>query len=331
MRPSSIAAGLLVLSVLGACGQNRDLPPAGPLRAEWYVIDANDRPAPGQFLRFAPPGPQGGGLDIAVSDFEPVDGGPTVHLVGVVHVADAPYYEAVQRELDGYDRVLYEGVKPAQLSAIDWQKEMLDRSGEIGKLQQELAEWFGFRYQMEAIDYGRPNLVHADMTMEEFAAADTLGLVPKPGPHPADDGSGKAPMDAAPEEGTAPATGRTAIAPAAVLSTWETVRGLAHVALGDEGPLRSLGRKMFAQTMGTTDVGASLDLVPGLSDLLLVTRNRIVLDRVLEERARTRGRIAIFYGAAHMKDLGHHLESELGYRRTGGHWLRAWALRPPIG
>ncbi len=320
----SIGFGLLCVLALGGCGQNRDLPPPPPLKAEWYVIDESDRPARGQFLRYAAPGATGGGLDIAITDYAPATAGPTVHLVGVVHVADAPYYEAMQRELDGYDKVLYEGVKPASMKGVEWQKGMLEKSGDLGKLQQEIADWFGFRYQMEALDYSRANLVHADMSLEEFAAADTFGLVEKPEPAASAGVGGSS--SAAP---SATPTGAKA-ASDAVLATWASVRGLGHVALGEDGPLRSLGRKMFAETMGTVDIGTSLDFLPGLSELILIKRNRIVLDRLKEERATTKGRIAIFYGAAHMNDLEKHLESEFGYHRTGGRWLRAWALRPPI-
>lgn len=46
----------------------------------------------------------------------PVSGkGPAVDLVGVVHIADADYYNELQKFLDGFDLVLYEGVKPGGL------------------------------------------------------------------------------------------------------------------------------------------------------------------------------------------------------------------------
>src|SRR5205814_1763549 len=145
-------------------------------------------------------------------------------------------------------------------------------------LQQELARWFGFRYQMEAIDYGRKNLVHADMSIEEFAAAGgaRMGLVPEPGP----------PGHAAPGKSTLPE---------AVRSTWDTVRGFGRLALGQPGPLQSLGRRMFAETMGTTDIGTTMDLVPGLTELVLLKRNAVVLATLKAHLGDTKGTIAIFY------------------------------------
>lgn len=295
-----VVAALLLLA---GCGRNRDLPPPPPLGPELYEIDADDVPAPGQYLRFVTPGPRGGGLDIAVTDFRPAKPGPTVHLFGVVHIADARYYEKVQRELDAYDVVLYEGVKDAGLSAVEWQRKLLDRSGDAGAMQQELAEWFGFSFQLAAIDYGRPNLVHADMSMEQFDEA----------------GAGKFGMGSVAERAM----------PGGVRSTWEGVRRLGRVVLGQPGPLQSLARRQFAETMGTQDIGTSLDFAPGLSDLLLNRRNAVVMERLDAELAATLARsVCIFYGAAHMPDLASRLGAR-GYVRSGGRWLRAWALRPP--
>jgi hypothetical protein len=53
-------------------------------------------------------------LEAAAVDFAaPQEGWPTVGLVGVVHIADRGYYQAVQDLLKAYDIVLYESVKPA--------------------------------------------------------------------------------------------------------------------------------------------------------------------------------------------------------------------------
>ncbi len=50
-------------------------------------------------------------LDIATRFFVPIDGeGPTIALVGAVHIGDALYYEALQGFLDAQDLVLFEGV-----------------------------------------------------------------------------------------------------------------------------------------------------------------------------------------------------------------------------
>jgi hypothetical protein len=59
-------------------------------------------------------------LEMCTRTFAPVSGeGPRVHLVSAIHIADQPYYGAMQDLLERYDTVLFEGVKPAGLDPID--------------------------------------------------------------------------------------------------------------------------------------------------------------------------------------------------------------------
>lgn len=52
-------------------------------------------------------------LELSIRTLEPSeDGLPTVHLVGVAHIAQPAYYRALQSFLDKQDLVLYEGVGP---------------------------------------------------------------------------------------------------------------------------------------------------------------------------------------------------------------------------
>ena len=97
----------LLLLALAACGAPLDRTPAPPLGPEHYTIAPDDVPAEGRHIRYAAPTPgKAGGLDIAITDYAPKDGGPTVALVGVVHVADPHYFDLLQQELDRYRIVL---------------------------------------------------------------------------------------------------------------------------------------------------------------------------------------------------------------------------------
>lgn len=52
-------------------------------------------------------------LEIASHDYVRADGrGPRVGLIGVAHIADATFYQAIAELLEQYDIVLYESVKP---------------------------------------------------------------------------------------------------------------------------------------------------------------------------------------------------------------------------
>ncbi|MDP1660906.1 MAG: hypothetical protein Q8L55_03235 [Phycisphaerales bacterium] len=69
-------------------------------------------------------------LEIAAKSFVPAGGkpGPTIHLVGAVHIADKPFYTELQSMLDAADLVLFEGVKPPGAGAFD---ATLDEEGKI--------------------------------------------------------------------------------------------------------------------------------------------------------------------------------------------------------
>ncbi|MBY0308145.1 MAG: type II secretion system protein GspG, partial [Phycisphaerales bacterium] len=69
-------------------------------------------------------------LEIAARTFIPAADktGPTVHLVGAVHVGDKPFYAALQEMLDRCDLVLFEGVKPPGAGAFDAE---LDDAGKV--------------------------------------------------------------------------------------------------------------------------------------------------------------------------------------------------------
>lgn len=58
-------------------------------------------------------------LELASRSYRRADGsGPTVHLVGAIHIADKSFYDAKQEELDRCDLVLFEGVKSAGMGEI---------------------------------------------------------------------------------------------------------------------------------------------------------------------------------------------------------------------
>jgi hypothetical protein len=59
-------------------------------------------------------------LEMAQKTFVPISGeGPKIHLLAAIHIADADFYHTMQRTLESYDAVLFEGVKPAGLDPID--------------------------------------------------------------------------------------------------------------------------------------------------------------------------------------------------------------------
>jgi len=103
------AAGVLAVAGLtqSAFGQTAATPAAAP-KAEAPAAD-------GGYARVVE-SDQGETLELQISArtmVPPGGKGPAVKLVGVTHIGDKAYYEALQKYLDAQDLVLYEGVKPA--------------------------------------------------------------------------------------------------------------------------------------------------------------------------------------------------------------------------
>lgn len=252
-----------------------------------------DAPAGTQVLRYAraksPGQPQG--LQTALIHLRHPKTGRRVDLVGAVHIADPAYYREVQRLLEQVDTVLYEMVKPRDAKPGEAPPE---ETGGLRALQAKMATWFGLAFQLDAIAYGRPHFVHADLTVEEFLGA--------PGSEAVTDKMGGS-------EGML-----------------KLVEGLLAGVLRGEGPeaqrrQRTL-KAMLGQMLGSMGDKMSALLGEEISELLLTKRNEVCVKRLTElpEQARS---VAIFYGAAHLPDLETRLRA-LGYERAGARWLTAW-------
>jgi len=281
------------------------------------IIASNDTPAAGKYIRYREATTLADeALEVAVTHFVHPDGGPRVDLVSAVHMADAAYFMAVQRWLDGCDVVLYEGVKGKDQSAADFARTD-EAPNPLRALQGKLAGWFGLAYQLEAIDYTRPNFVHADLTAEE------MGMTPassdaKPDEKP--DAPGESSEEAA--EGEDGSMGR-------LIRMVKMVEPMLESMMKQGGPQQAMFKKMIAKQLGSADVAGMLGqaLPKELSTMLLDRRNAVVIERLKEVRERQGVRdIAVFYGAGHMADLEKTLVEGLGYRRAGGRWIPAWAM-----
>lgn len=285
------------------------------------VIPSNDTPAAGKFIRYREANTLAEeALEVAVTHFVHPEGGPRVDLVSAVHMADPAYFMAVQRWLDGCDVVLYEGVKGKDQSAADFASAK-EAPNPLRALQGKLAKWFDLAYQLEAIDYTRPNFVHADLTAEEMGmkpASDAKdenqdGSTTKDETEPPQPGSGE-------DEGGS--MGR-------LIKMVKAVAPMLDSMMQQGGPQRAMFKKLIAKQLGNADVAAMIGqaLPKELATMLLDRRNAVVIRRLKEVRGREGVRdIAIFYGAGHMADLEKTLVEGLGYRRAGGRWIPAWTM-----
>lgn len=105
-------------------------------------------------------------LEIAVRDYIPLSGkGPTVRLVGAIHIGEKAYYETLQERLDASDRVLFEGVGK---DPGDFKRAPAQRKAD--HLYTKMADALRLVTQFEGIDYRRDHFVNADLSVDEMAA-----------------------------------------------------------------------------------------------------------------------------------------------------------------
>lgn len=238
-------------------------------------------------------------LEVAITGFE-APSGARVELVSAIHVADRRYFAELDRRLAEYAVVLYELVgEPGQVAA--------PRGGApsmIGLMQGGMKNALGLAFQLDEIDYARQNMVHADLTPNEFSASmrdrkeSFLGMMLR------------AWAMAMAEQGSGEAVGQEA----------ELIK-----ALFADDRQRALKRVLAAQLSDQTELLETLAGDEG-STLITVRNERAleVLREQLDEGARD---IAIFYGAGHMPDFEKRLAEDFNMRRVSNEWIEAWDLR----
>lgn len=245
-------------------------------------------------------------LDTAIVRCAPVGGDrrtPTVDLVAAVHIADPEYYRQLNRAFGGYDAVLYE------LVATDESKTPRPESSTgnhpISLLQSGMKNLLELELQLKGIDYTRKNMVHADMSPEQFARsmrqrgesmmtmfARMLGYALSK-PNQSSVGSGNAQLLAA---------------------------------LFDKNRALALKRILAEQFSDSEDALAALDGPAGST--LISGRNQVALDVLKKELDAGKKKIAIFYGAGHMPDLLRRLRDDFALAPVSTRWLVAWDLEP---
>lgn len=261
------------------------------------------------FIRFRKGnGPTAGALEIAQATYRSADGSNEVILYGVVHIADAGYYAIVQKDLDSYDAVLYEGVKPDKNFKPD------PKMAGIGDLQKTMGELLGLTFQKDGINYKAKNLVHADMTASELKKA-AGGDISKALP-----GAGMFSGEMMKNIGPMLKMG------AKFLKT-----------MFDGNPqMRDSMKMRFAQQLGGKDAMAAMG--GDVQRILIVERNKVAMKVLRRElKARKGQSLALFYGAAHLKDF-HERLATMGYKQTSKSWKAAWTVgtgaegqNPPAG
>ena len=106
-------------------------------------------------------------LEIASRRFERIDGGSgSVELVGVTHIGDARYYEALASALSGFDIVLYESVAPDGARGVggDADEDRVAGTRMAMRFVGRVMEWH--RMQVGTLPADLPELVEASAELD---------------------------------------------------------------------------------------------------------------------------------------------------------------------
>lgn len=228
-----------------------------------------------------------------------------VDLIGVIHVADKPYYEELNKQFEEYDAVLYEMVKPEGVEVT--QRRSQPSSNPIAMIQGMLPDMLELSSQLDEIDYGAENFVHADLSPEQMSEA-----IRKRG----DNGTtvflkialevlGQSMRQSQSEGGAA-------------VSEFD----LFGLMTDEDASLKM--KRMMAEQFGSMGPGGAM-LGRTLETILVADRNAAAMDVLADQINSGTKKLAIFYGAAHMPDFEKRLTA-MGFERADSKWARAWDM-----
>ena len=275
-----------------------------------FASDAKplDEP-PGQYIRMAE---NGESLQVAVVRFKPRSGAQDwyVDLVSAVHVAEADYFNDLNRRFAHYDAVLYEMVAPEGTKIKprnpnqSGDKNKSSNNNILTSIQLKMTDVLGLTYQMDGVDYSPQHFVHADFSPDEFRQS---------------------------------MANRGETITGMILQMWRA--GLARELTAGAGSQLSMlsllmadDKQLALKRMVAQELADSESMMTAFEgpegSTLVAARNQKAL-KVLE---RTRvdkdpKSVAIFYGAAHMQDFQQRLMSDFDLVPVSVEWLDAWSLQ----
>ena len=223
-------------------------------------------------------------------------------LIGAIHIGDKTYYQELNRRFRGYEAVLYELVAREEANVPQPGQ---SPGSVVGGMQVGMKSLLGLEYQLDCIDYARRNLVHADMSPEEFAAAmksrneSFAGMFFRM--------LGRAMAEQADDP----------------FGTGDFQLMAALFAKDRAQRLKLVMAKQFANMEG------EIGMFDGPEGSAIITeRNKKAFEVLSREITKNRKKIAVFYGAGHLPDMQRRLEQEFGMQQTGTDWVTAWSLIP---
>ncbi|MEZ6121223.1 MAG: hypothetical protein R3C28_32290 [Pirellulaceae bacterium] len=239
-------------------------------------------------------------LETSISKFRSKDGSLQVDLIGAVHVADESYYRELNKRFREYDSVLYELVAPEGTRVPAGGA---PSQHPVGRLQSGMKSMLELSFQLDEIDYQRANLVHADMSPEEFSKSMK------------DRGESFFQM-------MMRAMGQAAAQQAAGKQASDSDLLFAFFAKNRATRLKQVMAEQFE------DLEGQMNMIEGPSGSTIISeRNKKALEVLQRQIDDGQKRIAIFYGAGHLPDMAERLQKAFGLEHAGDEWLVAWRIK----
>jgi hypothetical protein len=250
-------------------------------------------------------------LELAVTTYRSKNG-VTVDLVGAVHVGEKSYYRSLNQDFSRYDAVLYELIAPTGEGAQRPIPIPGDSDNPLSALQGGLKDMLGLSFQLDEVNYGAANFVHADISPDEFWKS-----VEKKG-----------------ESFQATFMRLLTIGMENPSTASETdISDLDIIGILTRGPSkrdRVILRRIMADSFSDIDLLETALNGPGGSTIVS-ERNKRALAVLGREIKKGKKHLAIYYGVAHMPDMSKRLEHDLGFQRQKSRWMPAWNLAFPAG
>ena len=241
-------------------------------------------------------------LQTVIAKYVPASGakGAEIDLVAVVHIGEKAYYERLNKEFEKYDTVLYELVAPEGIKPPKSGEQKSDNP--LAMLQQGMKFLLRLEHQLEVVDYGKANFIHADLSPE---------------------GMRRAMKERGDNEMTVFL---------GVVADFLRKKNLGADKPAPQTPDISLNdllnptkfKRMMAEQF--EDTGGDADLGGTINKLLVEDRNKACIKVLQQQLTAGKKTIAIFYGAAHMPDFDKRLKEDFGMKRTDSEWITAWNL-----
>lgn len=257
-------------------------------------------------------------LEIAARRFVPIRGkGPTVWLTGVSHIGSSNYFAALQQHLNAQSLVLFEGVGEHSQDFKNREASTASESDATGTakaggsgLQTSLATSLGLLFQLDTIDYERPNFRHSDLSIREIR--ELLA-------EPRGSGGGDAAQDFDNLLGMMQGD-----------SFMNVVVQFGLGILASSPKLQAMSKVTLIELiteMGgdPSRLGAISPELKQLLEVLIARRNqRVITDlKTAIKEIGSKGSVSIFYGTGHMPEMETRIRKELKYRPVEDIWFSA--------